>query len=137
MKRWKKAILTCMLGVGISFGIGGIAPQNLFLISPVYAAEAVPMEDTWILSYGGNQYYLKGGTLQFRQPTWENREAGVYSFQAKIVCVYPDGSYETHQYRMASKGALGVSIDGGPTRVVDSGSLYAQLYNAIGNKYVW
>ena len=77
MKRWKKAILTCMLGVGISFGIGGIAPQNLFLISPVYAAEAVPMEDTWILSYGDNQYYLKGGTLQFRQPTWENREAVV------------------------------------------------------------
>ncbi|MFV0618824.1 hypothetical protein ACE418_13110 [Megasphaera sp. WILCCON 0056] len=137
MKRWKKVILTCMLGMGISFGIGGIAPQNMLFISPAYAAEAIPMEDTWLLSYGDNQYYLKGGTLQFRQPTREVRASGAYSFQAKIICVYPDGSYETHQYRMASKGALGVSIDGGPTTVVDSDSLYAQLYNAIGNKYVW
>ncbi|WP_375168591.1 hypothetical protein [Megasphaera elsdenii] len=111
--------------------------QNLFFISPSYAAEAVPMEDTWILSYGDNQYYLKGGTLQIRQPTREVRASGAYSFQAKIICVYPDGSYETHRYRMSSKGALGVSIDGAPSMVVDSGSLYAQLYNAIGNKYVW
>ena len=130
----EKVILTCMLGMGISFVIGGIAPQNLFFISPSYAAEAVPMEDTWILSYS---YYLKGGTLQIRQPTREVRASGAYSFQAKIICVYPDGSYETHRYRMSSKGALGVSIDGAPSMVVDSGSLYAQLYNAIGNKYVW
>lgn len=47
----EKVILTCMLGMGISFVIGGIAPQNLFFISPSYTAEAVPMEDTWILSY--------------------------------------------------------------------------------------
>lgn len=137
MKRWKKVVLTCVLGVGISCGIGGIAPQNLLFISPAYAAEAAPMEDTWILSDGDNQYYLKGGTLQFRQPTWEVRESGAYSFRAKITCVYPDGSYETHQYRMASKGALGVSVDGGPTMVVDSDSVYAQLYHVIGSRYIW
>lgn len=136
MKSMKKVALACLVGIGMSFLGSGIAPSMFSYVSTVYAAEAVPMEDTWILSDGGNQYYLKGGTLQFRQPTWAVRESGAYSFQAKITCVYPDGRYETHQYRMVSKGALGVSIDGGSMMVVDSGSVYSRLYDVICSKYI-
>lgn len=136
MKRMKKVVLACLLGMGLSLGGSEIVPSIFPYISPVHAAEVAPMEDTWILSDGGNQYYLKGGTLQFSQPTWAVRESGAYSFQAKITCVYPDGRYETHQYRMASKGAIGVSIDGGSTIVVDSGSVYSRLFDVICSKYI-
>lgn len=136
MKNWKKLVLTCILGTGISLGIGGIILPTFNLIPIAYAAETVPMEDTWILSDGAVQYYLKGGTLQFNRPTQAMRESGAYSFRAKIVCVYPNGSYTIHQYRMSSKGAICVSIDGGPIMVVDSNSIYAQIYNVICNTYV-
>ena len=136
MKTWKKLVLTCTLGTGVFFGIGGMILPTCNLIPFTYAAEAVPMEDTWILSDGDTQYYLKGDTLQFRSPTPAMRESGSYSFQADIICVYPDGSYETHQYAMASKGAISVSIDGNPGMLVDSNSIYAQLYHVICHTYI-
>lgn len=134
MKRWEKLALTCVLGTGIFFGVGGLAPHSFATLQPVSVAEAAA--DTWLASDGSTQYYLKGGTLQYRQPTRDTRESGAYSFRARIAIVYEDGSAEVHNIRMASKGALGLSIDGGPMELVDSDSVYAEIYHTIVNRYI-
>ena len=64
------------------------------------------------------------------------RLSGAYSFRARIAIVYEDGSAEVHNIRMASKGALGLSIDGGPMELVDSDSVYAEIYHTIVNRYI-
>lgn len=134
MKRWEKLALTCVLGTGIFFGVGGLAPHSFATLQPVSVAEAAA--DTWLASDGSTQYYLKGGTLQYRQPTRDMRLSGAYSFRARIAIVYEDGSAEVHNIRMASKGALGLSIDGGPMELVDSDSVYAEIYHTIVNRYI-
>lgn len=140
MKTWKKLALTCTLGMGVFFGVDGMVLPTYHFIPLTYAAEAVPMEDTWIASDGDTQYYLKGGTLQFDRPTYAMmrmmREAGAYSFRAEIISVYPDGSSETHQYYMASKGAIGVSIDGSRIMLVDPDSIYGQIYAVVRDTYI-
>ena len=134
MKHWERVALTCVLGTGIFFGVGGMAPNSLVTLQPVPVAEAAA--DTWLASDGSTQYYLKGGTLQYRQPTRDMRLSGAYSFRARIAIVYEDGSAEVHNIRMASKGALGLSIDGGPMELVDSDSVYAEIYHNIVNRYI-
>ena len=134
MKRWEKLALTCVLGTGIFFGVGGLAPHSFATLQPVSVAEAAA--DTWLASDGSTQYYLKGGTLQYRQPTRDTRESGAYSFRARIAIVYEDGSAEVHNIRMASKGALGLSIDGGPMELVDSDSVNAEIYHTNVNRYI-
>ena len=134
MKRWERVALTCVLGTGIFFGVGGLAPHSFATLHPVSVAEAAA--DTWLASDGSTQYYLKGGTLQYRQPTRDTRESGAYSFRARIAIVYEDGSAEVHNIRMASKGAVGLSIDGGPMEPVDSDSVYAEIYNTIVDQFI-
>lgn len=134
MKHWERVALTCVLGTGIFFGVGGMAPNSLVTLQPVPVAEAAA--DTWLASDGSTQYYLKGGTLQYRQPTMDMRESGAYSFRARIAMVYADGSAEVHNIRMARKGMLGLSIDGGPMEPVDSDSVYAEIYNTIVDQFI-
>ena len=64
------------------------------------------------------------------------RESGAYSFRARIAMVYADGSAEVHNIRMARKGMLGLSIDGGPMEPVDSDSVYAEIYNTIVDQFI-
>lgn len=134
MKHWERVALTCVLGTGIFFGVGGMAPNSLVTLQPVPVAEAAA--DTWLASDGSTQYYLKGGTLQYRQPTRDTRESGAYSFRARIAIVYEDGSAEVHNIRMASKGVVVLSIDGGPRERVDPDSVYAEIYHTIVHRYI-
>ncbi len=134
MKHWERVSLTGVLGTGNYFGVGGMAPNSLVTLQPVPVAEAAA--DTWLASDGSTQYYLKGGTLQYRQPTRDTRESGAYSFRARIAIVYEDGSAEVHNIRMASKGVVVLSIDGGPREVVDSDSVYAEIYNTIVDQFI-
>ena len=136
MKKWERVLVASLFAVEISCGLEGIVPGNPVAMPAAYAREAAPVRDTWLLSDGDVQYYLKGGTLQYRQPTRDMRLSGAYSFTAKIASVYADGSSETHWYRMRSKGMIGVSIDGGSTFGADPHSVYEALFNTIVSRFI-
>ena len=53
MKRWERVALTCVLGTGIFFGVGGMAPHSFATLQPVSVAEAAA--DTWLASDGSTQ----------------------------------------------------------------------------------
>lgn len=110
--------------------------QTMNIVPLVHAAEPAPMVDTWILSDGGNQYYIKGGTLDFDAPTYAVRESEAYSFTAQIICVYPNGRYTVNHYNMYAKGTVVVSIDGGRFVSSPPGSIYDRLWNAVVDKYL-
>lgn len=136
MKSLHKLVLVGLTGIIFPLISAIVAPQTTSVFPSVYAAESAPMVDTWILSDEGRQYYIKGGTLRFAPATWAVRESGAYSFTAQIICVYPNGYYTVNHYRMAAKGAIGVSVDGGPVMVVSNDSIYGRIYHEVRDRYL-
>lgn len=45
-------------------------------------------------------------------------------------------NYTVNHYRMAAKGAIGVSIDGGPVMVVSNDSIYGRIYHEVRDRYL-
>lgn len=122
--------------LGITLLVGG------FILAPVYmpgtsvtvlAAAPLPQRDTYICSWNGEQYYIKGNSLQI---IWPNHEAAA-SFKAVIICVYPDGSHESHQCYFTSKGMTAVSVDNSSLQPVGQGSLAHRIYWTVCDTYIY
>lgn len=100
------------------------------------AYAATPSNDTWVMTYGENNYYVKAKTLELIGGY--NPDAGV-SFRAVVIAVPKNNpnnaSYD--RYEFLSKGMLSVSINGGSSFLASDNDFYSKLYGAIARKLIY
>lgn len=100
----------------------------MFIMAAYPANAATPAQDTWVLTWDGANYFVKAGTLDYKQ--------GHPDVAPEFSCVVAHNG-QARNYRFSARGTTVLYVDGQYYNDSQKSRFVAAMYNAICDKLIY